>query len=71
MQYDIRLTMHYDYDYPVGGGRHHVRVLPLNLAGVQRVVAASLAVDAGAGGTLRLHRFLRQPRHLDRRAQAA
>ena len=44
MQYDIRLTMHYDYDYPVGGGRHHIRMLPLNLAGVQRVVAASLAV---------------------------
>ena len=44
MQYDIRLTMHYDYDYPVGGGRHQIRMLPLNLAGVQRVVAASLAV---------------------------
>jgi transglutaminase-like putative cysteine protease len=44
MQYDIRLTMHYDYDYPVGGGRHHIRMLPLNLTGVQRVVAASLAV---------------------------
>jgi transglutaminase-like putative cysteine protease len=44
MQYDIRLTMHYDYDYPVGGGRHHIRMLPLNLTGIQRVVAASLAV---------------------------
>ena len=44
MQYDIRLTMHYDYDYPVGGGRHQIRMLPLNLAGIQRVVAASLAV---------------------------
>ena len=71
MQYDIRLTMHYDYDYPVGGGRHQIRMLPLNLAGVQRVVAASLAVDAGARRALRLHRFLRQPRHLDRRQEAA
>jgi transglutaminase-like putative cysteine protease len=44
MQYDIRLSIHYEYDYPVSGGRHLVRVLPLNLAGVQRVVAASLAV---------------------------
>ena len=47
MQYDIRLNMHYDYDYPVGGGRHQLRMLPLNLTGVQRVVAASLAVTPG------------------------
>ena len=47
MQYDIRLTMHYDYDYPVGGGRHQIRMLPLNLTGIQRVVAASLAVTPG------------------------
>ena len=71
MLYDIRLDLHYDYDGPVGGGRHLIRVLPLNLAGVQRVVAASLAVDAGARRALRLHRLLRQPRHLDRRPQAA
>src|SRR5262245_57065377 len=45
MQYDIRLTIHYEYDYPVGGGRHLVRVLPLNIEGTQRVVAASLAVQ--------------------------
>jgi transglutaminase-like putative cysteine protease len=44
MQYDIRLTLHYEYDHPVGGGRHLVRVLPLNLEGVQRVVVASVAV---------------------------
>lgn len=44
MQYDIRLSIHYEYDYPVGGGRHLIRVLPLNIHGVQRVVAASLAV---------------------------
>lgn len=44
MQYDIRLSIHYEYAHPVSGGRHLVRVLPLNLHGVQRVVAASLAV---------------------------
>jgi transglutaminase-like putative cysteine protease len=44
MQYDIRLSIHYEYDHPVGGGRHLVRVLPLNIDGVQRVVAASLGV---------------------------
>ncbi len=45
MQYDIRLSIHYEYDHPVGGGRHLVRVLPLNIEGVQRVVAASLTVS--------------------------
>src|SRR3954463_16138079 len=45
MQYDIRLTIHYEYDHPIGGGRHLVRVLPLNIDGVQRVVAASVAVQ--------------------------
>jgi transglutaminase-like putative cysteine protease len=44
MQYDIRLTIDYRYDHPVGGGRHLIRVLPLNLDGVQRVVAATLGV---------------------------
>jgi len=44
MQYDIRLAIHYEYDHPVGSGRHLVRVLPLNIDGVQRVVAASVAV---------------------------
>lgn len=42
MQYDIRLQLRYDYDPPVGGGRHQVRVVPHSLPGVQRVVAASL-----------------------------
>jgi len=45
MQYDIRLSIQYEYDHPVGGGRHLVRVLPLNIEGVQRVVAASLTVS--------------------------
>ena len=45
MLYDIRLTLEYDYDAPVHGGRHHIRVAPANVPGVQRVIAASLAVD--------------------------
>jgi transglutaminase-like putative cysteine protease len=45
MLYDIKLLMHYDYAQPVGGGRHHLRVLPLTLEGVQRVVASSLSVS--------------------------
>ena len=43
MLYDIRLSMHYDYEAAAGGGRHLVRVLPANLGGGQRVVAASLS----------------------------
>ncbi|WP_442582972.1 transglutaminase family protein [Mesorhizobium sp. ASY16-5R] len=43
MQYDIRLTLHYDYDAWAGGGRHQVRVLPPTIPGIQRVVAASLS----------------------------
>lgn len=45
MQYDIRLAIQYKYDHPVASGRHLVRVLPLNLTGVQRVVAASLSTN--------------------------
>jgi len=43
MQYDIRLTLHYDYDAWAGGGRHQVRVLPSTIFGIQRVVAATLS----------------------------
>lgn len=45
MLYDIRLTLRYDYDAPVHGGRHHIRVSPGTIAGVQRVIASSLSVD--------------------------
>lgn len=45
MQYDIRLAMHYEYGHAVGASRHLIRVLPLNLDGVQRVVAASVTVS--------------------------
>lgn len=42
MHYDIRLTLHYDYEGWAGGGRHQVRVMPPTIPGVQRVIAASL-----------------------------
>jgi transglutaminase-like putative cysteine protease len=42
MLYDIRLKLHYDYDGLIWGARHQMRVMPLTIDGVQRVVAASL-----------------------------
>ena len=45
MLYDIRLTLTYDYDAPVHGGRHHIRVAPATVPGVQRVIASSLTVE--------------------------
>ena len=43
MLYDVRLEMRYDYDAPVLGGRHLVRVAPITIPGVQRIVASSLS----------------------------
>lgn len=43
MLYDVRLTLEYDYDALVHGGRHHIRVAPANVAGTQRVIASSLS----------------------------
>lgn len=43
MLYDVRLTLTYDYDAPVHGGRHHIRVAPSSVPGVQRVIASSLS----------------------------
>ncbi len=45
MLYDIRLALHYDYDTPVQGGRHLIRVAPSTIRGTQRLVAASLSFD--------------------------
>lgn len=45
MLYDIRLALEYDYDAPVHGGRHHIRVAPATIPGLQRVIASSLVVD--------------------------
>ena len=43
MHYDIRLHLHYEYARAAAGGRHQVRVVPLTIPGVQRVIASSLA----------------------------
>ncbi len=45
MLYDVRLELHYDYDASVHGDRHLVRVLPISIPGVQRVIASSLSFD--------------------------
>jgi transglutaminase-like putative cysteine protease len=45
MLYDLRLELHYEYDGSVHGDRHHVRVMPISIERVQRVIAASLSFD--------------------------
>lgn len=48
MLYNIRLHLHYDYERSAVGGRHHIRVMPQTLPGVQRVIASSLSFEPGA-----------------------
>ncbi|PSH61351.1 MULTISPECIES: transglutaminase family protein [Phyllobacterium] len=45
MLYNIRLHLHYDYERSAAGGRHHIRVMPQTMTGVQRVIASSLSFD--------------------------
>lgn len=45
MLYDVRLALHYEYDATVYGGRHLIRVAPVSVPGVQRVVAAALSFE--------------------------
>lgn len=45
MLYDVRLELHYDYEASVHGDRHLIRVSPISIPGLQRVVAASLSFD--------------------------
>lgn len=45
MLYDVRLELHYDYEASVHGDRHLVRVSPISIPGVQRVIASSLSFD--------------------------
>lgn len=42
--YDVRLKLDYEYETVVVGGRHLLRVMPVSLDDIQRVVAASLSV---------------------------
>lgn len=45
MRYDIRLRLRYDYENPVAGGRHLVRVIPRDLPGAQQVLESRLRYD--------------------------
>lgn len=45
MNYDLRVEFEYDYQPPVAGGRHLVRIAPATIAGAQRVVASSIVFD--------------------------
>lgn len=45
MLYDVRLELHYDYEGLVQGDRHLIRVTPVSIPGVQRVVASSLSIE--------------------------
>jgi transglutaminase-like putative cysteine protease len=44
MLYDVRLELTYKYDAPVHGGRHLIRVSPITIPGVQRLIASSLSI---------------------------
>ena len=45
MLYDVRLELHYDYEASVHGDRHLVRVAPISVPNIQRVIASSLSFD--------------------------
>ena len=45
MIYDIKLALGYDYGSPAAAGRHLLRVLPLDIAGQQRLVAGLVSID--------------------------
>ncbi|SEQ07922.1 Transglutaminase-like enzyme, putative cysteine protease [Devosia sp. YR412] len=45
MLYDVRLALKYEYDATVYGGRHLIRVAPISVPGVQRVVASGLSFE--------------------------
>ena len=45
MNYDVRVEFEYEYQPPVAGGRHLVRIAPMVLGEAQRVVASSIAFD--------------------------
>jgi transglutaminase-like putative cysteine protease len=43
--YDVRLELNYDYKASVHGDRHLVRVAPISIPNVQRVIASSLSFE--------------------------
>jgi transglutaminase-like putative cysteine protease len=44
MIYDLRLRISYGFDAPTGGGRHHLRLHPATIPGVQRVLSSRITV---------------------------
>lgn len=48
MLYDLSLEIGSDYAHPVSTGRHVLRVMPVDLAGRQEVLASSLQIDPEA-----------------------
>ncbi|MEO5806354.1 transglutaminase family protein [Devosia sp.] len=57
MLYDIRLHLHYDYDSPAQGGRHLIRVAPISILNVQRVIAAAVTCDPKPDRETNFHDF--------------
>ena len=49
MLYDVNLHISYQYDTPVSGGRHILRVLPLSIPGRQRLVAGTVGITPEPG----------------------
>lgn len=45
MLYDVKLKIAYDYDVPASGARHMVRVMPLSIAGRQRLIAGAVSIQ--------------------------
>ena len=51
MLYDISLSLTYEYDHPVGGSRHQVRVMPRRDLPGQKVFRAALTVEPAPAET--------------------
>jgi transglutaminase-like putative cysteine protease len=45
MLYDVHLELHYDYARSVHGDRHLVRITPVSIPRIQRVIASALSFD--------------------------
>jgi transglutaminase-like putative cysteine protease len=44
MLYDVILRIDYEYDNPPAGGHHHLRLMPLNIDGEQRLLTGLLTI---------------------------
>lgn len=61
MLYDIALHIGYAYDTPASGARHILRVLPLSLAGRQRLIAGTITVGPKPDEQSRFTDFFAHP----------